>query len=329
MNFISFLIKKLSATLITFILITFVIFFIVKITPGTPFSLYESSQERAISKMSPSDYNSLVEKYQLNKPILQQYFNYLFSLCKFSLGDSFSERRKVYDVIKERFFNTLYLNILSLIVVLVVSIPVGSISALKKDSIFDKTTSTLFYALYALPSYWVSILFIMLFGVYLKWFPFFGMHSDSYANMGFLKRQIDFLYHAFLPSICLALSGLAFFSRFTRGALLEVTRMEYVRYARAKGASLKRVFFNHILRSSLIPFVTLFGLILPEMVAGSVIIETIFSYPGLGQLYLKAVYTRDYPVIMALSVMGASLVLVGSILTDILYFLVDPRVRRK
>ena len=131
-----------------------------------------------------------------------------------------------------------------------------------------------------------------------------------------------------LPALCMALSGFAFLARFTRSSLLEVMHQDYIRTAKAKGAGASRIFFGHVLRSALIPFVTLFGLILPEMVAGSVIIESIFSWPGLGQLYLKAVYTRDYPVIMAESVLGAALVLLGSVLTDLGYHAVDPRTRR-
>lgn len=329
MNISLFFFKKISSSFVTFILITLVVFVVVKIAPGNPFSIYESSSERAISKMSPLDYQSLREKYDLDKPILWQYKKYLFSLFQFSLGDSFSERRPVYDVIIERLPNTIFLNLFSLFIALIISLPSGSISALKKDSIFDRSSQVLFYGLYALPSYWVSILFILFFGVYLKWFPFFGMHGDNAQEMGFLTYFLDFLYHAFLPSLCLALSSLAFFSRFTRSTLLEVIKMDYIKTAKAKGASKNTLFFRHILRSALIPFVTLFGLILPEMVAGSVIIESIFSWPGLGQLYLKAVYTRDYPVIMALSVIGATLVLIGSMLTDILYYIVDPRTRKK
>ena len=143
-----------------------------------------------------------------------------------------------------------------------------------------------------------------------------------------VRYALDMFYHALLPAFCMALGGLAFLSRFTRSTLLDAMHQDFVRTAKAKGVSGRRLFFGHVLRSALIPFVTLFGLILPEMVAGSVIIESIFSWPGLGQLYLKAVYTRDYPVIMAESVLGAFLVLVGSVATDLGYYAADPRTRR-
>lgn len=319
---------KILTLFTTFILITLVVFLIVKIAPGTPFSVFQASQERAVAKMAPLDYEALLKKYELDKPALIQYKNWLFSLLSGSLGESFSERRPVYKVIGERIPATLFLNFFSLFLMIVVSFPAGCLSALKKDSLFDKVSGSFFYALYALPSYWVGVIFILLFGVKLKWFPFFGMHSDNAGEFGFFRYYLDLFYHAFLPSMCMALSGFAFLSRFTRSTLLEVMNQDYIKTAKAKGAPFRRIFFNHILRSSLIPFVTLFGLILPEMVAGSVIIESIFSWPGVGQLYLKAVYTRDYPVIMALSVLGALLVLLGSIFTDMGYFIVDPRTRK-
>lgn len=323
-----FLFKKILTIFITFILITLVVFLVVKLAPGTPFSVFQASQERAISKMAPSDYEFLLKKYELDKPILIQYKNWLFSLLSGSLGESFSERRPVYKVISERILATLFLNFFSLFLMLIISFPAGCWSALKKDSLFDKLSGGFFYALYALPSYWVSVIFILVFGVKLKIFPFFGMHSDNAQEFGIFKYYLDMLYHAFLPAMCMALSGFAFLSRFTRSILLEVIRQDYIKTAKAKGSTRNRIFFKHILRSSLIPFVTFFGLILPEMVAGSVIIESIFSWPGAGQLYLKAVYTRDYPVIMALSVLGALLVLLGSTLTDFGYFILDPRTRR-
>jgi len=258
-----------------------------------------------------------------------QYRKWLFSLLTGSLGESFSERRPVSKVIGERLPATLFLNFFTLFIMLAVSIPIGTFSALKKDSAFDKISGGVLYGLYALPSFWIAVLMILFFGVTLKILPFFGMHSDNANDFGLIRYTLDLFYHALLPALCMALGGLAFLSRFTRSTLLEVMHREYIRTAKAKGVSKRKLFFDHILRSALIPFVTLFGLILPEMVAGSVIIESIFSWPGLGQLYLKAVYTRDYPVIMAESVLGALLVLLGSLFTDLGYFAVDPRTRRR
>lgn len=324
-----FLLKKLFSLAVTFILITMVVFAVVKFAPGTPFSVYQASQEKAVAKMAPADYEQLLKKFDLDKPIFVQYKKWLFSLLGGSMGESFSERRPVSKVIGERLLPTLFLNFFSFFIMLIVSIPIGAFSALHKDSLFDKISGGALYGLYALPSYWVAILMILLFGVTLKIFPFFGMHSEGAGDFGIFRYTLDIFHHAFLPALCMALGGFAFLARFTRSTLLEVMGLEYVKTAKAKGVPPKKLFFNHILRSALIPFVTLFGLILPEMVAGSVIIESIFSWPGIGQLYLKAVYTRDYPVIMAESVLGAVLVLLSSISTDIGYFAVDPRTRRK
>lgn len=323
-----FLGKKLFSLIVTFILITMVVFAIVKFAPGTPFSVFQASQEKAVARMAPSDYQELLRKYDLDKPMAVQYRKWLFSLLTGSLGESFSERRPVSRVIGERLPPTLFLNFFTLFLMLAVSIPVGALSALKKDTAFDKVSGGVLYGLYALPSFWIAVLMILFFGVTLKVLPFFGMHSDGAKDFGAFRYTLDLFYHAFLPALCMALGGLAFLSRFTRSTLLEVMHQEYVRTAKAKGVPGKKLFFDHILRSALIPFVTLFGLILPEMVAGSVIIESVFSWPGLGQLYLRAVYTRDYPVIMAESVLGAFLVLLGSVFTDLGYFAADPRTRR-
>ncbi len=323
-----FLLKKLTSVVVTFLLITMVVFAVVKFAPGTPFSVYQASQEKAVARMAPADYQELLRKYDLDKPMLVQYRKWLFSLLTGSLGESFSERRPVSRVIGERLPPTLFLNFFTLFLMIAVSIPIGALSALRKDSAFDRISGGVLYGLYALPSFWIAVLMILFFGVTLKVLPFFGMHSDGAAGFGIVRCTLDLFYHALLPALCMALGGLAFLSRFTRSTLLEVMRQDHVRTAKAKGLSGKGLFWNHIFRSALIPFVTLFGLILPEMVAGSVIIESIFSWPGLGQLYLKAVYTRDYPVIMAESVLGAFLVLIGSVATDLGYFAVDPRTRR-
>jgi peptide/nickel transport system permease protein len=324
-----FLVKKLISLLVTFVLITMVVFAVVKFSPGTPFSVYQASQEKAIAKMAPSDYQELLKKYDLDKPMYVQYKKWLLSLLSGSLGESFSERRPVFKVIGERLPPTLFLNFFSFFIMLLISIPIGTFSALKKDSAFDKISGGVLYGLYALPSFWIAVLFILFFGVTLKVLPFFGMHSDNAKDFGFFRNTLDLFYHALLPAVCMALGGLAFLARFTRSTLLEVMHNEYIRTAKAKGVPKRKLFINHILKSAMIPFVTLFGLILPEMVAGSVIIESIFSWPGLGQLYLKAVYTRDYPVIMAESVLGAFLVLLASIFTDFGYFVADPRTRRR
>lgn len=322
-----FLLKRLFSMSITFVLITMLIFFIIKVTPGNPFSIFDKGSEKTISRLTPSDYEALMKKYALDKPIFIQYKNWLFSLLNGSLGDSFSERRPVINVILERLPNTLFLNLFSLLLIFTIALPVGFYASLKKDSKFDKISNVFFCFLYSIPSYWIATLLIFLLGVKLKIFPTFGMHSDNYEEFGFLRNFLDLVHHSFLPAFCMSLASIAFLSRFTRSVVLDVLKQDFIKTAKAKGLKKREIFFRHILKNSLIPFVTLFGLILPELVAGSVIIESIFSWPGLGQLYIKSVYTRDYPVIMAMSALTSLLVLLGSLITDLFYFLVDPRTR--
>ena len=337
----------------TLLLITAVVFAVLKAAPGNPFSVSRASGEGSVKQMNPADYEALLKRYGLDRPWYVQYGKWLRSVALGSFGDSFSQRRPVSEVFFGKAFDaftgtggifkgcalflgrlfesplgaTLFLNVLSLAAMILIALPVGFRSAMKRDGWFDRLSGGVLYALYALPNFWVAVLLILLLGVQWKLLPFIGMHSDGYESMGLLGRLRDALLHAALPAACLAYGGLAFIARFSRGALLEVLHQDYIRTARAKGLSEGVVMRRHALRNVLIPLLTLAGLLVPTLVSGSVIIETIFAWPGLGQIYVKAIYARDYPVIMAESVLGAVVVLGSNLFTDVAYALADPRVR--
>jgi len=304
--------------------------------------------------MDRTDYQALLIRYGLDKPWYVQYWRWLKGAATGSFGDSFSERRPVTEIflgkadgaspgeelsgfapagfarrcLDSKVGATLFLNVLSLLLIVSFAVPLGLYAAVHKGGLVDRISSAFLYGLYALPNFWAAVLLILLFGVTLKALPFYGMHGEDAGSMGMSAYLLDALAHAVLPAICLAYGSLAFMARFSRGVLLDVLHQDYIRTARAKGVPERLVILRHGLRNALIPFITLFGLLLPELVAGSVIIETIFAWPGLGQMYVKAIYTRDYPLILAESLLGAILVLAGTFLADLGYAAADPRIRR-
>jgi peptide/nickel transport system permease protein len=223
---------------------------------------------------------------------------------------------------------TLLLNFLSIVVVYVISVPLGIYSALHPTSVFDKIATFLLFLMYSLPSFWIAMLLIMYFGGgdYLNLFPIVGLISPGFDQLPLLGKIGNVVWHLVLPVVVLTYAELAFLSRFSRAQLLEVVRQDYVRTARAKGLPERTVIFKHALRNALIPFVTMMGGLLPAMIGGSVVVEQIFSIPGMGNLGFEAVLSRDYPTVMAIAAIEAMLTLVGLLISDVLYVIVDPRI---
>jgi peptide/nickel transport system permease protein len=211
----------------------------------------------------------------------------------------------------------------------IISIPMGILSAVKKDSAYDRISSFVLFLLYSLPHFWIALLLLLYLssGEYLNLFPLGGIHSDWAAGAGFFTRVVDFCWHLVLPVITLTYGEFAFLSRYTRANMLEVINQQYIMTARAKGLSEKKVIFVHAFRNSLIPLVTLMATLLPALIGGTVIVESIFSIPGIGMLSFEAILSRDIPVIMAITTIAAILTLFGILLADLMYSLVDPRIR--
>jgi len=210
----------------------------------------------------------------------------------------------------------------------IIAIPIGIYSAVRQYSFWDRFSTFILFVLYSLPSFWIATMAIVFLAnvEYLKIFPTSGLYTLGSDNWSFLDRTWDRIWHLILPIACYTYGSFAFLSRQMRGSMLEVIRQDYIRTARAKGLKEKTVVLKHALRNSLIPIITLFGNVFPLLVGGSVIIETIFSIPGLGQLAFQALVARDYPLIMAELVIAACLTLVGLLVVDILYAFVDPRI---
>jgi peptide/nickel transport system permease protein len=233
------------------------------------------------------------------------------------------------EKIMERLPITFLLAIISIFLSYLIAIPLGIYSATHQNSTTDKISTVTLFILYSLPSFWIATMAIIFFGGgdFLSWFPNNGLHSMNISPEDpWMTRTLDYVWHLILPIIVYTYGGFAFLSRQMRGSMLEVIRQDYIRTARAKGLSNKVVVYKHALRNSLIPIVTIIAYILPALVGGAIVIEYIFSIPGIGQLAFQALQARDFPLIMAEFVLSAVLTLVGLLLADILYSVVDPRI---
>jgi peptide/nickel transport system permease protein len=316
--------RRLIYLVPTLIGITIVTFLIVNLAPGDPVELINRGQMDA--RISPQSYQHMLHLYGLDDPVHIRYLTWLKRLATLNFGDSFLDHRPVIDKIMERLPNTVFLNVTSLGIAFLLAVPLGLYAALRQHSKFDKVGGTALYVLYSLPEFWVALLLIMLFGVELRWLPFHGMQSLDAHKLGFFGYWWDRFLHAILPTVCLTYGSLAYLSRFARGSSLEVIRQDYIRTARAKGLDEASIVYRHVFRNTMIPMVTLLGLFLPTLISGSVIVESIFAWPGVGDLFFTSVRARDYPVIMGLSFMTAVMVLFSTLFTDLLYAWADPRV---
>ncbi len=325
MNLFLYFVKRLWGLIPTFIGITLISFFVMHLAPGEPMSI----QADFNPKMTPEMRQRLRAQYGLDKPLYVQYLKWLKGLAVLDLGKSFApDRRPVWDKIKERLPITLLINVLSLVLVIVVAVPLGVKAAVRHNSLFDQITTVLVFVAYAAPAFWVALLLMLYFGVDLGWLPISGIHSlMGYDQMSWWLKALDWAKHLILPVFVSAIGGLAGLSRYTRSSMLEVMRQDYITTARAKGVPEHDVIYRHALRNALLPLITILGLSLPGMIGGSVIFESIFAIPGVGQLMWTSVMARDYPVLMGNLVIVAVLTLVGNLLADIGYALADPRIR--
>jgi peptide/nickel transport system permease protein len=325
-----YIVRRLLLAVPTLLGITAITFVIIQLAPGSPAAMAvrlggEGVRSDAIAQEIVEQTKKL---YGLDKPIPVQYVLWLKRLVTFDFGTSYKDHRNVLEKIAERLPVSLQLSLTSIFLVYLIAIPIGVYSSTHQHSLSDNVITVSLFILYSLPNFWVATLFIMFLGGgdFLNVFPIYGLMSDNYEQLTFWGRLGDRLWHLVLPITCLTYGGLASISRFGRVGMLEAIRQDYVRTARAKGLSEKVVIFKHAFRNSIIPIVTLLAALLPAMLGGSVIIESIFSIPGMGQLAFESILSRDYPVIMGITTISALLTLIGILLADVCYALVDPRI---
>jgi len=305
--------------------ISVVTFAIINLAPGDP--AYFQTHGIMDSRVSIRVYEELRKYYELDKPMYVRYGKWLGRLVRLDFGESMStDRRPVRDKIAERLWPTMSLAILSLGISLAVAIPIGVYSAARQNRLFDTVSSTILYALYSVPSYVMAVPLILLLAIQWDILPFQGMTSDGYEQMSAMGKAVDLVKHYTLITFCFSFGTLAYYARFVRQNMLEVLRQDYIRTARAKGLGEWKVIMRHGFRNALIPVMTLFGMLLPAIIGGSVILEVMFNWPGLGRLFFDSMMARDYPTIMALTFITACLVMLGTLLADLSYPLVDPRI---
>jgi peptide/nickel transport system permease protein len=322
---LNYIIKRLFLMIPLLFGITLVTFVVIHLAPGNPVEV----QTEMSLKVTAQAKENLKRLYGLDKPLHVQYIDWLRRFVKFDFGKSFVDGRKVIDKIVERIPVTLSINILSMILIFIVAIPIGVLSATKQYSLFDKLTTVFVFIGFSTPTFWLALLLMILFGVNMGILPISGIQSLDVSGMSFTERIIDYAKHLILPVSVSAFGGIAGLSRYSRSSMLEVIRQDYIRTARAKGLPESKIIFKHALRNALMPIVTILGLSVPGLIGGGVIFETIFAIPGMGQLFYSSTMSRDYPTIMGILVIGAILTLIGNLIADITYALVDPRLRKK
>ena len=304
--------------------ITLISFMVIHLAPGepgqTPGEMVTAEAKRA--------YEQLKVEYHLDRPLPEQYWIWLKRLARLDLGRSFAPHgRPVLSMIGERLPITLLLNVVEILIIVALAVPIGVLSATRQYSAFAKFTTIFVFVGFATPEFWLALLLMILFGIRLGWLPISGLRSPTAEYMSFWSQQWDFFSHLLLPVFVATVGGLAGFSRYMRQSMLEVVRQDYIQSARAKGLAERVVIGKHALRNAMLPIVTILGLSLPGLIGGSVIVESVFAIPGMGQLMVQAVFERDYPVIMGNLVIVATLTLIANLVADLAYGMVDPRIR--
>ena len=304
--------------------ITVISFWVIHLAPGSPTDLQTtlSVHDTAASRQR------LEQLYGLDKPLIEQYGTWLGRIIRLDFGTSLSgDHRPVWDKIKERLPLTVGMNVASMLLTLLIAVPIGVMSAQWQGRFFDRASTVFVFIGFAMPGFWLALLMMLLFGIHLQWLPISGLTSLDHEHLSFFGKILDYARHLAMPLFIYTFGSLAGMSRFMRSSMLEVLRQDYVLTAKAKGLPTVTVIYGHALRNALLPVITILGLSVPSLIGGSVIIESIFALPGLGQLFYGAVLARDYPMIMGNLVLGAVLTLLGNMLADICYGLADPRIR--
>lgn len=322
----SYLARRLVYALLTFLGITVAVFTLIHAVPGDPIDFYLSASGPGVH-VTPEVIARIRSEQYLDRPLTVQYFHWLGRVAVLDFGSSFIDRRDVFYRVLEKLPNTLLLNLLALAFSLAVAIPAGVIAAARRDGWFDRVSRVVLVLFYSLPGFWIALLLAFLFAVRLDVLPLYGMTSDDYENLSTLQRFSDRVAHMILPVLSLSLAQIAIFARFSRSSLLEVLSQDFITTARAKGVSESGVIVKHAFRNAMLPLITVVALTLPWLLSGSVIIERLFQWDGIGRLYFHSIQARDYPTIMGLTVMTATAVLLVSLLADVVYALIDPRIR--
>lgn len=325
----AYIIRRLLQAIPTLLGVTIISFALTRLAPGDPILLMTFDPN-----MTRSAREELRHQLCLDRPFVEQYFIWMFGseecdtggLLRGDFGDSLYEKRPVLDMIAERIPATIELTGTALVIGMLIGVSVGILSAVKRGSLFDNLARFGSVIFDAIPVFWLGLMLILLFAVELGWLPIGGRYTLTADSS---KDFLDHLKHLLMPAFVLATGWIAVLSRYMRTEMLEVIRQDYIRAAHAKGVQPQRVYFWHAARNALIPLATIIGPAIGGLLSGAVITEQIFTWPGMGRLALGAVFKRDFPLVMANVIIGSVLVVIGNLLSDVLYVIIDPRIRLK
>jgi peptide/nickel transport system permease protein len=316
-----FVLRRLAGAVPLVLGIATIVFFLINLAPGSPIDLLVAPG------VTQEVRDQMIRNFGLDQPLHIQYVRWLGAMVTGDFGYSFSQSRPVLDAILGFLPNTLLLSVAALSVAFIFGIVIGTIQAVRQYSLLDSGLSVVLLFFYSMPSFWLALMLMLTLGMMLGWFPVSAPFSSEYEFLSFGGRIVDRARHLALPTLSLALVLTAGIARYMRGSVLEVVRQDFVRTAHAKGLPERTVVFKHALRNALIPIITLLGLYLPFLFSGTVFIETIFSWPGMGRAIVTAIFQRDYPLVMATTFFFATMVVLANLVADVLYAVVDPRIR--
>ncbi|MCU0486133.1 MAG: ABC transporter permease [Anaerolineales bacterium] len=319
----AYILRRLLQSIPLILVISVIIFLLIQMTPGGPLAIGESI---GTGRVTPEQLERLRARYGLDQPLILRYFYWLRDFLRGDWGTSFNTGRPVLEMILERLPTTLLLTGLAYGVMLVLSFPIGIYSSVRQYSFFDYVLTSLAFIGISIPSFWFGLLLLYLFSFQTSLLPAFGLNDVTQEFTGF-ARLWDMARHLIMPVSVLALIDTAAVTRYIRASMLDTIHQDYVRTARAKGLWERRVILKHVLRNATIPIVTILALRIPDLFLGTVVTETIFSIPGMGRLFIMSADLRDYPVLMGILVIASVLVIFSNLLADLLYAVLDPRIR--
>lgn len=313
----TFIVRRLLQSLVVLLLVSFIGFMLLNLVPGGPLAAYALNPG-----MSQADRDRIISQMGLDQPLLVQYSRWLTGIVQGDWGSSFRDNREVTVIISSRLAATLQLMVSSTILAITIGMFAGVLSAVRRYSVADTLVTTGAMIALSIPTFWLGLMAIYLFSVQLDWLPSGGMMTTG-GDGGLLDK----LRHLLMPMVVLALVTTATWSRYTRSSTIEVLTQDFMRTARAKGLAEHAITFKHGLRNAILPLITLAGLQLPTLFGGALVTETVFTWPGMGRLFVDSLGYRDYPVLMGILMLTALLVVIGNLAADLLYAVVDPRVR--
>ncbi len=317
-----YILKRILNAIFLSLGIASVVFILLRVLPTVSFSdiyLNPRLSEEVLLKIR--------SVYGLDKPVLIQFLNWLREILTGNFGFSFIYRKPVINCIADAMGPTLMIGIPAIVYSFGLGIFIGVQSARNRGKLIDKFMSSFLLILYSIPSFWLGIILILVFSYTLGFFPPSGLHSFTFHDMNLIEKVLDTLWHIFLPVFTLGTPPMAAIARFTRGTMLNVLSQTYIKTAKAKGLDESYIFYKHILPNALLPVITLFGLYLPIFLAGSIVVEEIFSINGIGKLTVDSIFQRDYPLTVGITLLVSFIVIIGNLISDILYSVFDPRVR--